>query len=152
MPSEFAEADPNAREFTPTDEYSQIAELRTTLNEFKKEVSKVCPSLETKLRAKLSEDTSKVEEVYRVENARIAEILSHLPEYTAKIMPHQSLLKVDYNEIITEISLKAVIEYETKEDYTDFMFLVTKGTKLMFNDMKILLERMKAIKKQAGAR
>jgi hypothetical protein len=61
MPSEYAEPDPDAREFRPTDEYNQINELRNTLNDFKKEVSKICPSIEAKLRAKTSGNAGKIE-------------------------------------------------------------------------------------------
>lgn len=103
MPSEFAEPNEDAKEFVPTNEYDNIMSARTMLGDLKKDLTKVCPQIETKLRTLLEGDTEKYEAVKKACNESLHAILNLLPAYLAKIAPHEHMLKVNYTELITMV-------------------------------------------------
>jgi hypothetical protein len=102
MPSEFSDAPP-AEEYVPTPAYQEISDLRASLNELKKDLSKICPCIESKLRAQASENQEKIALTTDLENAKIAVLLEKLPHYLARIAPHIGLLKFDYEALLAEV-------------------------------------------------
>ena len=103
MPTEFAEPNEDAKEFVPTDEYDTIMAARTMLGDLKKDLSKVCPQIETKLRTLLEGNTEKYEAVKKTCNESLETILNLLPGYLAKIAPHEHMLKVNYTQLINMV-------------------------------------------------
>ena len=150
MPSEFAEPNEDAKEFVSTDEYNTIMAARTMLGDLKKDLAKVCPQIETKLRTLLEGDQEKYEAVKKQCNENLEALLKLLPNYLAKIAPHEHMLKVNYTQLITMVQDKALVEYQTKEEYGEFMLAVKRASGTIFADQKVLLEKLKAIKKAAN--
>lgn len=52
-----------------------------------------------------------------------------------------------FDQQLQEVLDKGLMEYDTKEEYTDYMFLVSQLSQAIFRQMKVLLERMKKVKK-----
>lgn len=138
------------QEVIPDDpQYHAVLNARALLQEFKKVAAQVLPSLEAKLRAKSLKDETKKQESLNEANRRLHEVLAEFRSYKERLAAHSPILDT-YDLQIEETIQGAVLEYETKEEYGDFMLKTGIFTKKVFKDIQDLLQRLKEIKKAAA--
>ena len=146
MPSAFPDA-PVSNELPTDEEYYRIQDLRNLLGDFKKVLSSICPAIEAKLRAKQLKDPEKRETALQDRARVLIQVLQQTVEYKPKLVPCYDYVE-SYDSTVDEIVEKGGFEYEEKEQYGDYMFMVTHVTQRIFKDQRLLLERMKQIKKK----
>jgi hypothetical protein len=96
MPTVYPEA---TEENKVTPEYEELHNLRSTINEFKREMNKIVPAIENKLRFANSRNPQKRDEVLARENQTISRTVQILAEYTGMITKYQEHLHVNYMEL-----------------------------------------------------
>lgn len=139
-------------------EYDHLFNIREILNTLKKALAKLTPLLEAILRHKETFNKSgnpsnpahvaKLQKSIDGEKEKIALVLKELKDLLGilKQFPeYQDSYYVGLNKIIEN----ATIDYKDKEHYAGYSFEVKNYSKDLFKEMGILLEKMKAIKKEA---
>jgi hypothetical protein len=147
MPSAYPDA-PVVNDVPMDEVYYRLQDLRNLLGEFKKVLSSICPAIEAKLRAKKFKDVEKRETAVMERAQALIQVLQQAVEYKAKLMPCYEYVE-NYDATIDEIVEKGGYEYQEKEEYGEYMFMVTHVTQRIFKDQRIMLDRMKQIKKNS---
>lgn len=148
MPTEY---DPSAyptEEVELPPEYYNVQEARELLNSFKTLLTKVCPIHEAILRAYTLKDEAAQAAAMTENHEKLQSILEALTAMKGELIANAERLPQVYSETIEQIIEQGTRDFRDKTVYTDYMFLVKQTSAKVFKDMKTLLERMKAIKKQ----
>lgn len=127
-------------------EYDKLVKLRAGFQDLKKTLNQICPPLEGVLRIKakvpLDEDSDKQ---IATEMAKVDKPISEVKQFIETVK--ESSFAEKYVDGLTQICKDAYKDFKSKEEYTDYVFLVKKYTSLCFNEAATVLEQMKKIKK-----
>lgn len=126
-------------------EYEKYMELRTLFADLKKALNLVCPPIEAVLRIR----SKPLEEVKK--NEQIAQEMQKVELATSDISRINEVLKKTnyaekYADGLDAIAKDAFRSFNSKDDYTNFLFFVKKFTALCFADSTDVLNRIKKIK------
>lgn len=144
--TELPQNPPEEQKVPDDPRYNQVMSLRSYLQEYKKTVSLVCPAVETRLRIKARKNDEEREKLLQENFQKIQEVVEQVRLGLGKTAEMKDLIG-DYSQEIQFIVDNAVREYETKEEYGDFMLRVGIFTKKIFKDIQTLLQVIKDIKK-----
>jgi len=124
-----------------------VMEARNRLQTFKKALSEVCSAVEARLRASKFKDPEKRQAALAERNAKLGEVCGVLNGYKESLGEFQNWVG-DFSAVIDEIVAKAMIEYENKEQYGEYMLMVNRVSQGVFKQTKDLLQTIKELKKQ----
>mmetsp|Transcript_2553 Transcript_2553/g.4005 ORF Transcript_2553/g.4005 Transcript_2553/m.4005 type:complete len:195 (+) Transcript_2553:288-872(+) len=124
-----------------------VMEARNRLQTFKKALSEVCSAVEARLRASKFKDPEKRQAALADRSAKLGEVCGALNEYKESLGEFQNWVG-DFSAVIDEIVAKAMIEYENKEQYGEYMLMVNRVSQGVFKQTKDLLQTIKELKKQ----
>jgi hypothetical protein len=126
--------------------YQKTLNTRSYLQEYKKIVSAVCPAVEAKIRAKQSKDQENKDKLVLDADAKIHDILNLVREGKAKLFECSDVVN-DFSQDIDFILDNALLDFQSKEDYGEFMLKVSAFNKKIFKEIQTLLQKLKDIKK-----
>lgn len=129
-------------------EYERVMSTRSFLQEFKKTVSLVCPAVESRFRISSTNNSEDRERLLAEATGKIQEVLSKVQEGQTRLAPASDLTS-DYTEEFNYIFNNALNEFNSKEQYGEFMLKVGNFSKKIFKDITSLLQVIKDLKKKA---
>jgi hypothetical protein len=138
-------------------EYDRLFNTREFLNGLKKTLAKLTPPIEAILRHKEAFNTSanpsnpthlsKLKKNIDTEKEKIALVIKELYDLSL-LMKDFPEYKETYVMNLNKIIENGKIDYQDKEQFTNYSFEVKNFSKDVFKEMGILLEKIKAIKKE----
>lgn len=152
---EMKELDEKKIDYGP--EHDRLLSIREFFNNLKKSLAKLTPPMEAILRHKETfkksanqtnpSNVSKLQKSIDLEKDKIVVVLKELKDMAAilKTFPeYHDTYYLNLNKIIEN----GIIDFQDKEQYTTYSFEVKNYSKDAFKEMGILLDKIKAIKKQ----
>ena len=139
-------------------EHDEFMAIRSTLTDLKNLAAKICTSIEVKRKNNEIIDPNSTDEKIKNKNAKMVEkdqgnldtAFDNLQKFSQNLSGKHSIVQY-YKAAIEEILEGAKTNYEDKEKYANYMFMVRKHTQKIGQDQKKLLEDIKKIKKQKEA-
>ena len=138
-------------------EYDHIMQRREFFNELKKTLAKLTPPIEAILRHKEAfvingkpnnpSHITKLKKSIDGEKEKIAVVLKEL-RFFAEIIKDFHEYKESFYSNLTKLIENGTVDYQDKEQFTGYSFEVKNYSKDVFREMGVLLEKMKAIKKE----
>lgn len=134
-----------------TPEYIQTRDLRSHLGDFKKELAHCSPLLEKRIKIADIPEEAKRTELYDRNDAEVTAYEAKLMPFVELLSPNQSLLHVNYAELVRELRVGLRSRFDNKEAFSEFSHKLKVLNSKVFKDMTDLLQRMKAMKKAVAS-
>ncbi|CAG9333259.1 unnamed protein product [Blepharisma stoltei] len=147
MPTAY---DPNGyQQDTPMDPaYYYLSDARNLFLNFKKALSQICPNVEAVMRARKFKDPVKKQQEMEKRHMGLLQSLEVAQGIAVELSQYVDVIP-DYGEVINEVFQRGLVEYNSKDEYGEYMRYMTLLTQRVFKDSQDILMRMKVIKSQS---
>ena len=126
--------------------YQSVLNTRSYLQEYKKIVAAICPAVEARLRGILSKDEEHKTKLLIEADEKIQSLLQKLRDGKPELDRNREYMP-DFTEDIEYVLANANNDYQSKEEYGEFMLKVSAFNKKLFKEIQNLLQLLKDIKK-----